>query len=182
MSSFVDKKGYYFKLVSTPEGMKIKYTLKTEEIMDIPYDILEYYLQHYTLQKGTFINQFRKILCEDGYERFYGKEHKEHKNSVKAETISIKNIQLGESLLLHGNQELFYIGSFYRKDYSVTRVHAFISERDNSISYYRNLKRFTEIVDFKEIYIDINHNYEKYILPDSERRYAKYYITKGDIK
>ena len=183
MSSFVNDRDYYFKLVSTPTGVQLRGTNNVnQEIVDLDHEILEYYLQHYTLQKGTFINGFRKILCDDNEERFFGKEHSEYKKAVKAETISIKDIQIGESLMFFGHEELFYIGSFYRSGRNIVKMHTFLNEDTGYIRYFKDLKKFTEVRGYKEKYMDINHNYEKYVKPDNSNSYTSYYLTKKEAE
>jgi len=178
MSVFVDNNNYYFNLISTSEGMKLQDTI-TQELIPIDYELLDYYLNHYTIQKGLFVNSFRKIFCDDGETRFYGKENEEYKKAIKAETLSIKNVNLGDSLMLYGNSEVFYIGSFYKKGRNPVRMHAFLTERNNEIRFFTNLKNFTEISRHKNKYEDRVNNYKKYI----SNMYMNYYfLTREEAK
>jgi hypothetical protein len=164
MSRFVDNKIYYFKLRVEADGLYLV-SLNSNEYILLNSEILAYYLENYTLQKGTFVNSFRKILCEDGVTRFYNKEHPEYKAALKAETISIKDISEGTVLADSRGNEFIYIGSFYQEQYrrpKRKRAHFFYRKERKEIVSSTDLKRYklilgvdpkytSKLVNFREL-------------------------------
>jgi len=163
MSNFVDKKDYYSSLKSKSDGV---YIVNNNEEHLIDFELLEYYLNNYTLTKGFFMNVFRKIECNDGVIRFYGREHQEYKDAKKAEKISVKSLELGEVLKYKNNDvEVIFLGSFYRKRWgNITRVHVFLNERNDRVVVESTLNKFIEVTGYKTGYSDKVENLNKYLI------------------
>jgi len=159
MARFVDEKHYYFNMFAKSDGMYIK---DGEFELKLDIETVNYYLKKYTLQKGKFSNSFRKILCNDGEERFFNREHPEYIESEKAEEISIKDIEIGEILKYRHGSEAVYIGSFYNNGYYLDqrrRFHYFYEVDNDYLRQETNLKGFKGIVGFNPKYNDRLENY-----------------------
>ena len=174
MSNFADNSIYYFSLEARENGM---YIVSNHPVFEIRLDveILSYYLKHYTLQKGLFSNSFRKILCDDGEERYFNNEHPEYKASVKAETLSIKDVEAGTVLEDREGKEYIYIGSFYTDQYrrdKRKRWHYFYREDKKSIDYYSDLKYFNKIVDIDYNYEDVILNFDRFFADDKDIHFS----------
>lgn len=163
MSSFVDNSNYYFNITSEDDGVYLESHHPTFTIKLDP-ETLAYYFKHYTIQKGTFSNGFRKILCNDGLIRYFNKEHPEHIEAVKLETISIKDIDEGIVLADNNGHQYIYIGSFYKdlyRDSKRKRWHYFYRKDRKELSFRSDLKKFKAILGTDVEYTSNLVNYEK---------------------
>jgi len=184
MATFADTTTYTFSLKSTDEGVVLssRYPV-VSELLD--FETLNYYFEHYTLQKGIFLNGFRKINMNDGSIGYFGKEHPEYKEALKEETISIRDISEGDTFLFdrYGQPTLVFLGSFYVKNYVRTdfrkRKHIFMDILTGSIYELNNAKKMLSAVGYSDIHRNKLSNYNN-ILNVNGNRNRYYFSEKGD--
>ena len=183
MATFLDNAGYSFNLVSKSDGVYLTSLYPSiSELLD--FETLAYYLKTYTLQKGHFINGFRKIQMDDGSVKYFGKEHPAYKSALKEETISMRDVSEGDTFSFdsYGEPTVVFIGSFYVKPYAGSnfrkRKHLFMNLETKNILLLNNAKKMISILGNLPEYSNKVDNYNELLNVNGFRN--KYYFTNAD--